>query len=109
MNAFQAGYSQKVSLGVAPQIANSTHPLIIQRFKQLQPDVITQIEILPSNEIGEAVFRQQIDIGLSKVPSPRELLTTVIANEPVMIVGPQPFIAEEVEKGGTVCANSSNR
>lgn len=91
MKAFQAGYSQKVSLGVAPQIANSTLPVIIQHFKQLQPDVIIQIDILPSNEIGEAVFRQQIDIGLSKVPSTRELLTTMIANEPVMIVGPKPF------------------
>ncbi|MCV9887996.1 LysR family transcriptional regulator [Metabacillus halosaccharovorans] len=95
MKAFQAGYSQKISLGVAPQIANSTLPFIIQHFNKFQPDIIVQIDILPSNEIGEAVFRQQIDIGLSKVPSTRELLTTMIANEPVMIVGPQPFVAKD--------------
>lgn len=97
MKAFQAGYSQKISLGVAPQIANSTLPFIIQHFKQFQPDVIVQIDILPSNEIGEAVFRQQIDIGLSKVPSTRELITTIIANEPVMIVSPQPFETEDFQ------------
>ena len=97
MKAFRACYSQKISLGVAPQIANSTLPFIIQHFKQFQPDVIVQIDILPSNEIGEAVFRQQIDIGLSKVPSTRELLTTMIANEPVMIVAPQPFDARDFQ------------
>lgn len=97
MKAFQAGYSQKLSLGVAPQIANSMLPFIIQHFKQLQPDVIFQIDILPSNEIGEAVFRQQIDIGLSKILSTRELLTTMITNEPVMIVGHQPFSAEDFQ------------
>lgn len=95
MKAFQDGYSQKISLGVAPQIANSMLPFIIQYFKKFQPDIMVQIDILPSNEIGEAVFRQQIDIGLSKVPSTRELLTTMIANEPVMIVGPQPFDAKD--------------
>lgn len=97
MKAFQAGYSQKISLGVAPQIANSTLPFIIKHFKKLQPDVIVHIDILPSNEIGESVFRQQIDIGLSKVPSTRELITTIIANEPVMIVGPQSFEADDFQ------------
>lgn len=97
MKAFQAGYSKKITIGVAPQIANSTLPSIIQQFKQLQPNVITQIDILPSNEIGEAVFRQHIDLGLSKVPSTRELLTTMIANEPVMIVGPQPFEVKDFQ------------
>lgn len=97
IKAFQAGYSKKITLGIAPQIANSTLPFIFQYFKQLQPDVIVQIEILPSNEIGEAVFRQQLNIGLSKVPSTRELLTTMIANEPVMIVGPQPFDVEDFQ------------
>lgn len=98
MQAFLAGYSQKITIGVAPQIANSTLPFVIQHFKQFQPDVNIQIDILPSNEIAEAVFRQEVDIGLSKVPSTRELLTTMIANEPVMIVSAQPFEVKDFHR-----------
>ncbi|MEO4052317.1 LysR family transcriptional regulator [Solibacillus sp. CAU 1738] len=91
LRAFQIGYTEKVTLGVAPQIANSTLPLIVKKFNKLHPDIKIEIEILPSNEIGEAVFRQYIDIGISKVPSTRELISIIIANEPVMLVAARPF------------------
>lgn len=86
LKAFQLGVTEKLILGVAPQIANSMLPYIIKRFGEIYPDVSVQIELLPSNEIGEAVFRQQVDIGLTKIESTRELVTRSIAIEPIVLV-----------------------
>lgn len=95
--AYQNGYTGKLTIGVAPQIANSTLPTIVGKFTELYPHINIQIDILPSNEIGEAVYRQHIDIGISKVLSTRELLTNIIADEPVMIVAAEPFSMEQYE------------
>ena len=86
LEGFQLGLTDRITLGVAPQIANSMLPLIIKQFKEDYPQVFVQIEIMPSNEIGEAVFKQQIDMGLSKMESTRDLLTMTIIDEPVVLV-----------------------
>lgn len=86
LEGFQLGLTDRIKLGVAPQIANSMLPLIIKQFREDYPQVFVQIEIMPSNEIGEAVFRQQIDIGLSKIESTRDLITMKIIDEPVVLV-----------------------
>lgn len=86
LEGFQLGLTDRIKIGVAPQIANSMLPLIIKQFREDYPQVFVQIEIMPSNEIGEAVFRQQIDIGLSKIESTRNLITMKIIDEPVVLV-----------------------
>lgn len=86
LEGFQLGLTDRIKIGVAPQIANSMLPLIIKQFREDYPQVFVQIEIIPSNEIGEAVFRQQIDIGLSKIESTRDLITMKIIDEPVVLV-----------------------
>lgn len=86
LEGFQLGLTDRIKIGVAPQIANSMLPLIIKQFREDYPQVFVQIEIMPSNEIGEAVFRQQIDIGLSKIESTRDLITMKIIDEPVVLV-----------------------
>lgn len=98
MEGFQLGLTDRITLGVAPQIANSMLPLIIKQFKEDCPQVFVQIEIMPSNEIGEAVFRQQIDIGLSKMESTRDLLTMTIIDEPVVLVTSNRLEHEHVEE-----------
>ena len=98
LEGFQLGLTDRITLGVAPQIANSMLPLIIKQFRKDCPQVFVQIEIMPSNEIGEAVFRQQIDIGLSKMESTRDLLTMTIIDEPVVLVTSKRVEHEHVEK-----------
>jgi len=98
LEGFQLGLTDRITLGVAPQIANSMLPLIIKQFKADCPQVFVQIEIMPSNEIGEAVFRQQIDIGLSKMESTRDLLTMTIIDELVVLVTSKRVEHEHVEE-----------
>ena len=84
--AFLDGYTSRLIIGVAPQIANSTLPRIIQHFNANKPHIQISIEILNSNEIGEAVYRGAIDIGLSKIIPTRDLQIEVIANEAIQLV-----------------------
>ena len=98
LEGFQLGLTDRITLGVAPQIANSMLPLIIKQFREDCPQVFVQIEIMPSNEIGEAVFRQQIDIGLSKMASTRDLITMTVVDEPVVLVTSTRLEQEQVEK-----------
>lgn len=82
------GYTSKLTIGVAPQIANSTLPIIIDTFQQQKPSIQITIELLQSNEIGEAVYAGKVDIGLSKLTSTRDIHTVLLAKEPLQLIAP---------------------
>lgn len=86
--SYAKGYTSHLTIGVAPQIANSTLPLMIERFQQQRPTIQLSIELLKSNEIGEAVYAGQVDIGLSKLTSTRDLQTEILAQEPLQLIVP---------------------
>lgn len=86
--AFLDGYTSNLTIGVAPQIANSILPMIIEHFNTNKPHIQISLELLNSNEIGEAVYRGAIDIGLSKIIPIRELQIEVIADEAIQLVSP---------------------
>ncbi|MCL1694496.1 LysR family transcriptional regulator [Lysinibacillus sp. BPa_S21] len=82
------GYTSQITIGVAPQIANSTLPGIIHTFQQQNPAIHITIELLKSNEIGEAVHAGKVDIGLSKLTSTRDIHTVLLAQEPLQLIAP---------------------
>ena len=86
--SFMDGYTSQLTIGVAPQIANSTLPVIIHTFQQQRPSIQITIELLKSNEIGEAVYAGVVDIGLSKLTSTRDILAVVLAQEPLQLIAP---------------------
>ncbi|MGG2081023.1 LysR family transcriptional regulator [Lysinibacillus pakistanensis] len=88
MDSFLHGYTSHLTIGVAPQIANSTLPAIIQTFQQQKPSIQISIELLKSNEIGKAVYTGEVDIGLSKLTSTRELHTVLLAQESLQLIAP---------------------
>ncbi len=82
------GFTSQLTIGVAPQIANSTLPAIIDTFQQRKPSIQITIELLKSNEIGEAVYAGVVDIGLSKLTSTRDIHTVLLAQEPLQLIAP---------------------
>ena len=86
--SFLNGYTTQLTIGVAPQIANSTLPAIIYTFQQQNPSIQLKIELLKSNEIGEAVYTGKVDIGLSKLTSTRDIHTVLLAQEPLHLIAP---------------------
>ena len=94
--SFVNGFTSQLTIGVAPQIANSTLPLIIGMFKQIRPSTKLSIELLKSNEIGEAVYAGQVDLGLSKLTSTRNLQTEILAQEPLQLIVPMSKMETDV-------------
>ena len=82
------GYTSQLTIGVSPQIANSTLPVIIHTFQQQNTSIQITIELLKSNEIGEAVHAGKVDIGLSKLTSTRDIHTVLLAQEPLQLIAP---------------------
>lgn len=96
--SFVNGFTSQLTIGVAPQIANSTLPAIIEAFQQQKPSIQLSIELLKSNEIGEAVYAGQVDIGLSKLTSTRDLQTNILAQEPLQLIVPISKIGTDAMK-----------
>ncbi|WP_409369237.1 LysR family transcriptional regulator [Lysinibacillus sp. 38-6] len=86
--SLKSGFTSQLTIGVAPQIANSTLPAIIERFQQQKPAIQLSVELLKSNEIGEAVYAGAVDIGLSKLTSTRDVQTKILAKEPLQLIVP---------------------
>ncbi|MDM5247740.1 LysR family transcriptional regulator [Lysinibacillus sp. G4S2] len=86
--SFMNGYTSQLTIGVAPQIANSTLPIIIHTFQQQRPAIQITIELLKSNEIGEAVYAGVVDIGLSKLTTTRDIHEVLLAQEPLQLIAP---------------------
>jgi len=86
--SFMNGYTSQLIIGVAPQIANSTLPIIIHTFQQQRPSIQITIELLKSNEIGEAVYAGVVDIGLSKLTTTRDIHEVLLAQEPLQLIAP---------------------
>lgn len=87
-SSFLNGFTSQLTIGVSPQIANSTLPVIIHTFQQQNPAIQITIELLKSNEIGEAVYAGKVDIGLSKLTSTRDIHTVLLAQEPLHLIAP---------------------
>lgn len=93
--SFVNGFTSQLTIGVAPQIANSTLPVIIEKFQQQRPTIQLSIELLKSNEIGEAVYAGQVDLGLSKLTSTRDVQTEILAQEPLQLIVPMSKMATD--------------
>ncbi|MFJ7661839.1 LysR family transcriptional regulator [Lysinibacillus sp. NPDC097162] len=86
--SLKSGFTSKLTIGVAPQIANSTLPAVIGYFQQQKPAIQLSIELLKSNEIGEAVYAGAVDIGISKLTSTRAIHMEMLAEEPLQLIVP---------------------
>jgi len=86
--SLKSGFTSHLTIGVAPQIANSTLPAIIDHFQQQKPSIQLSIELLKSNEIGEAVYAGAVDIGISKLTSTRAIHMEMLAQEPLQLIVP---------------------
>ncbi|KAB8129359.1 LysR family transcriptional regulator [Gracilibacillus oryzae] len=86
---WKQGYSRKLVLAVAPQIASSFLPNLLRKFMKLNPDIEILINVRNSFEIGEEISSGNADIGLTRLePLQKNLHTEVLHKEDVTLVGP---------------------
>ncbi|OES43503.1 LysR family transcriptional regulator [Domibacillus iocasae] len=95
-NAWKQGYTQKLSIACAPQIASSFLPPLLHRFISQFPHIDVHVDIAKSYDIGEKVSSGIVDIGLARTPSAYKNTTSLIVyEEPVVLTGPIVKMADE--------------
>lgn len=95
-NAWKQGYTKKLSLACAPQIASSFLPPILNRFVNSFPHIDIHVDIAKSYDIGEKVSSGVVDIGLARMPSAYANTTSIIVHEePIVLAGPIVKKADE--------------
>ncbi|SER57808.1 LysR family transcriptional regulator, repressor for citA [Gracilibacillus ureilyticus] len=96
--SWKQGYSRKLIIAAAPQIASSFLPELLSKFMNIHPDIEVLVNVKSSFEIGEEIYRGDADIGLSRIePLQNELMMQIIQNEPVILVGPAKRQLTEAE------------
>ncbi|MFC4401523.1 LysR family transcriptional regulator [Gracilibacillus xinjiangensis] len=96
--SWKQGYSRKLILATAPQIASSFLPDLLRKFMEVKPDIEVFINVKSSFEIGEEIVRGNADIGLTRMePLQKNLNSEVLHQEPVILVGPSSKQLSEAE------------
>ncbi|UOE95200.1 LysR family transcriptional regulator [Alkalihalobacillus sp. LMS39] len=86
--SWKQGYSRKLTIAVAPQIAASFLPSLLRTFIDENPDIEVVINIVKSFQIGDEINSGKADLGLSRVkPLQDNLNVKMIHEEPVILVG----------------------
>ncbi|MEM1504044.1 LysR family transcriptional regulator [Domibacillus sp. 8LH] len=95
-DAWKQGYTKKLAIACAPQIASSFLPPVLQQFMARFPEIDVQIDIHKSYEIGEKVGSGKADIGLARMPSAfAGTSVSIIHSEAVVLAGPA---AEKIDE-----------
>jgi LysR family transcriptional regulator, repressor for citA len=87
--SWKQGYSRKLIIATAPQIASSILPPILRDFIDQNPDIDVLINVLNSYVIGEEISGGKADLGLTRIkPIQTNIDCHIIHEEPVILVGP---------------------
>lgn len=87
--AWQSGFTQQLTITVAPQIASSILPPILKDFRDHQPTIETLIQVANSYEVIQHVLDGKADIGLTRtVATQANLKSELIFQEPVVLIAP---------------------
>ncbi|SEN19461.1 LysR family transcriptional regulator, repressor for citA [Mesobacillus persicus] len=96
LNAYTQGYSTKFSIAISPLIADTILPYVLKTYLDQHPEVEIEVKILESVKIEEAVWKEEVDIGLSCLPSNHEqLVSELLYNDRVIFVAPHDGRDEE--------------
>lgn len=87
LSAYTQGYSTKFSIAISPLIADTILPFVLKTYLNQHPEVEISVKIIESVDIEEAVLKEEVDIGLSCLPTNHEqLISELLFNDRVIFV-----------------------
>ena len=87
--SWKQGYSKKLIIAAAPQIASSILPPILRKFMDKHPEIEVLVHVLKSYEIGEEISAGTADVGLARVPPVQtNIKSRIIHKELALLVAP---------------------
>jgi len=95
-DAWKQGYTKKLAIACAPQIASAFLPPRLKQFVARFPTIDVHVDIAKSYDIGEKVGSGMVDIGLARMPSAYVNTASIpIHKESVVLAGPVIDQADE--------------
>ncbi|GIN72082.1 HTH-type transcriptional regulator CitR [Bacillus sp. J14TS2] len=99
--SWKQGYTRKLTMVAAPQIASSFLPTLLRLFMEQHPEIEVMIHVLKSYDIGEEVSAGRADIGLTRIqPIQSNIRYEMIHEERVLLVG-SPFMPQKDSENET--------
>ncbi|PLT33502.1 LysR family transcriptional regulator [Bacillus sp. V5-8f] len=88
-DSWKEGYSRKLIIAAAPQIASSFLPDLLRNFIDEHPTIEVLISVLKSYDICEAISAGRADVGLTRIlPIQANINSEIVHEESVILVGP---------------------
>ncbi|MDM5200657.1 LysR family transcriptional regulator [Fictibacillus enclensis] len=87
MASFSQGFSSKLILAISPLIADTILPFVLKRYLNQHPETEIEVKIIESEQIEQAVLNEEVDIGLSCLPTADpDLICDLLYTDRVMFV-----------------------
>ncbi|WP_335868981.1 LysR family transcriptional regulator [Bacillus sp. 2205SS5-2] len=89
LQSFTQGYTTELILAISPLIADTILPYVLKQYVKKHPDVEVSVQIIDSVDIENAVFSENVDLGLSVLESYHpDLETTLLSKDKIILVAP---------------------
>ncbi|MBM7585516.1 LysR family transcriptional repressor of citA [Bacillus pakistanensis] len=83
------GYTTKLSIAISPLIADTILPYALKKYLDKHPEVEITVKIIESEEIEKSVLNEEVDIGISCLPSYHSDLENILLyQDKVILVAP---------------------
>ncbi|MEI5909022.1 LysR family transcriptional regulator [Bacillus spongiae] len=89
LQTFSQGYTSKLSIAISPLIADTLLPYVLKQYLKKHPTVEISVQIVESNAIEQTVLKEEVDLGLSCIPSFHpEIESRLLYDDKVILVAP---------------------
>ncbi|MDP5276488.1 LysR family transcriptional regulator [Chengkuizengella axinellae] len=89
LETYNQGYTSKLTIAISPLIADTVLPIVLKQYLKNHPQVEISVQIIESNEIDQAVLKEEVDIGLSCLLSFNpQLESKLLYTDKVILVAP---------------------
>lgn len=69
LQSFSQGYNAKLTIAISPLIADTILPYVLKKYMKEYPMIEIDVRVIESVHVEEAIMKEEVDIGLSCLPS----------------------------------------
>ncbi|TYR81709.1 LysR family transcriptional regulator [Priestia megaterium] len=98
LHSFTQGYRSKFSIAISPLIADTLLPSVLRQYLKSHKEIEFSVVILDSLEIEQVVMDEEVDIGISRVPTfnPKLQCQTIYEDDVILVA---PHDGSQMNKG----------
>ncbi len=97
IQSYTQGYRKSLKLAISPLIADTIMPFVLKKYLEENPEVEISVEIMESNQIEQAVLKEDVDLGFTLLETRQSLLhQEKLYDDPVVFCVPHDGLDAEI-------------